>query len=212
MRRSVFVLSAAIFVVACSSGTATTPPAATGSGAAATSVQTPAVVASAAPSVSLTAGPTASPMDISSWIEIAPEGQGFGVAMPGKATTSSMTIAGVNAPTTIWTYTDASGRAFQVARSTFPKEALTGASKDVLDNVVKELPSSVADSTVQSQTDVTISGDAGRRYLMVSPKSNVEGVFVVAGDLVFTAYVTYESGATDSGSVEAFLASFTLSA
>jgi hypothetical protein len=151
-------------------------------------------------------------MDISNWIEIAPEGQGFGVAMPGRATPSSMTIAGVNAPTTIWAYTDASGRVFQVARSTFPQEALVGASKDVLDNVAKELPSSVADSTVESQTDVTISGHAGRRYLQVSPKSNVAGIFVVVGDLVFTAYVTYESGATDTGSIEAFLASFTLSA
>ena len=211
MRRSVFVLSAAIFVAACSSGTATTPPAATGSGAAATSVQTPAVVASAAPSGSLTAGPTASPMDISGWIEIAPEGQGFGVAMPGKATTSSMTIAVVNAPTTIWTYIDESGRAFQVARSKFPKEALVGTSKAVLDSIAKDLPSSVADSTVESQTDLTISGHAGRRYLLVSPKSNVEGIFVVAGDFVFTIYVTYEPGKADLGSLEAFLASFTLS-
>ena len=212
MRRSIFVVSTAVLVAACSSGAATTPPAATGSDAAAAPVQTPAIVASAAPSGSLAASPTASPMDISNWIEIAPEGQGFGVAMPGRATPSSMTIAGVNAPTTIWAYTDASGRVFQVARSTFPQEALVGASKDVLDNVAKELPSSVADSTVESQTDVTISGHAGRRYLQVSPKSNVAGIFVVVGDLVFTAYVTYESGATDTGSIEAFLASFTLSA
>jgi hypothetical protein len=211
MRRSVFVLAAAVLVAACSSGTATTPPAATGSNATAASVQTPAVVASAAPTGSLTTGPTASPMDISGWIEVAPQGQGFGVAMPGKATTSSMTIAGVNAPTTIWTYTDESGRAFQVARSKFPKDALAGTSKDVLDNVARDLPSSVADGTVESQADVTISGHAGRRYLLVSPESNVEGVFVVAGDLVFTVYVTYEPGRADPGSLEAFLASFTLS-
>jgi hypothetical protein len=138
-------------------------------------------------------------------------GQGFGVAMPGKATKSSMTIAVVNAPTTIWTYIDESGRAFQVARSKFPKEALTGTSKAVLDNVAQDLPSSAADSTVESQVDVTIDGHAGRRYLQVSPKSNVEGVFVVAGDFVFTIYVTYEPGKADPGLLEAFLASFKLS-
>ena len=211
MRRSVFVLSAVVLVAACSSATATTSPAATGSDAAATSVATPAVVASATPTGSLTTGSTASPVDISGWIELAPVGQGFGVAMPGKATKSSMTIAVVNAPTTIWTYIDESGRAFQVARSKFPKEALTGTSKAVLDNVAQDLPSSAADSTVESQVDVTIDGHAGRRYLQVSPKSNVEGVFVVAGDFVFTIYVTYEPGRADPGLLEAFLASFKLS-
>lgn len=211
MRRSVFVLSAAILVAACSSGTATTPPAATGARTSTTSVRTPAVLTSAAPTGSLAAGPTVAPVDISGWITVAPEGQGFGVAMPGKATSSSMTIPDVNAPTTIWTYTDALGRAFQVARSKFPKGALAGTSKTVLDNYAKGLPSSVADSTLESQTDVTISGHAGRRYLLVSPKSNVEGVFVVAGDLVFTVYLTYEPGKADPGTLEAFLGSFTLS-
>ena len=54
----------------------------------------------------------------------------------------------------------------------------------------------MADGTVESQADVTISGHAGRRYLLVSPESNVEGVFVVAGLLVVLFGEHEEEGAT----------------
>ena len=207
MRLPVFVLSAAVLAAACSSGAATTSPSAAAFNAASAPVQTPAVGASA----TIGAGPTASPVDISSWIEVAPEGQGFGVPMPGKATKSTMTIPAVNAPTTIWTYTDDSGRAFQVARSKYPKGALAGTSKVVLDSIAKGMTTWLADSTLQRQTDVTIGGHAGRRYLLVSPKSNAEGIFVVAGDFVFTVCLTYEPGNADPGLIEAFLGSFMLS-
>ncbi len=211
MRRSVFVLSAVVLVAACSSATATTSPAATGSDAAAASVATPAVVASATPTGSLTTGPTVAPFDISRWIMVAPEGQGFGVPMPGKATRSTMTIQVVNVPMIVWTYTDESGRAFQVARGKLPKQALAATSKAILDNFAEGLPSLAADSTLESQTDVTIGGHPGRRYLLVSPKSIVEGIFVVAGDFAFTVCLTYEPGKADPGLLKAFLGSFWLS-
>jgi hypothetical protein len=206
VRRLLLAPFAVILVAACSTSSATTLP---GAG------ETPKTqignsFSALTPSVSVVQ--TVIPDDISSWTLVAPVGQGFSFSMPGKATTSSMTIPGVNAPTTIWTYKDESGRAFQVARSRYAKGALSGEARTVLDKIAEGLPDSVAGSIMAQQTDVTIHGHAGRRYRLTSTKVTVEGMFIIVGDVLYTVYLAYEPSTTDPATLEAFLASFTLSA
>jgi len=63
-------------------------------------------------------------VDTSAWITLAPQGEGFSVHMPCTATPvsgSGTATGGGTYAYTYWTYTDNSGRSFQVEESKSPK-------------------------------------------------------------------------------------------
>ena len=183
-------------------------PMATESGAAGASASS---VASGAAS----ADPSIPAADTSAWTVLAPDGAGFSARMPGEAKTSTMTIktpAG-DAPTNVWSFTDASNRMFTVTQSKFQAGTLSKAPvAKVLDGSVSGAASAMGNLTVASQTDTTLDGHAGRAFVMTSSKANVQGLVLPLGDTEYILSVSAPAGMADDGSAAAFFASFKLAA
>ena len=133
--------------------------------------------------------------------------------MPGtaKSSTSTTTAPTGKVPVTSWTFTDARNRVFEVTMVSFLAGTMAkGPQKTVLDTAVANVASALGNRTVASQSDITLDGCPGRSFLMTSPKMNVRGEVLLAGDTVYTIGMGYAPSEADDGSAAAFLASFKL--
>lgn len=151
--------------------------------------------------------------DTSGWVTLAPQGEGFSVLMPGKATSSTLAAKTPNgdAPTTIWEYS-ASTEAFGVARAKFPAGAMSsGAPADVLGAIMTPIATNILPgASITSQSDVTLDGHPGRSMAFADSKTTVQCEFFVVGDDVYAAFVAYPAGKMDAVVAQAFFASFQL--
>jgi hypothetical protein len=196
MRRLTFVALVAVLLAACSSATPRysavyTPPAST-------------------PTVPSSVGQTA---DTSAWITIAPQGEGFSVLVPCAATPVSGSGSAVGGGTytyTYWTCTDSSGRAFLVSQSKFAAGTLSGPSKPILDYSENAYMKDFPGAQVESESDITLGGHAGRTAVFANSTTRVHGEMVIVGDTSYIVGVSYPVGLADDGVVNAFMTSFQL--
>ncbi len=214
MRRLILVL-AALVAAACASGSPTGP---LGSG------QSALPTTSGQASIGPTGRPTSSvaPADTSTWIELAPIGQRFAVAIPDKPASTRGSVGNPPAATTFWTYTDPNGRVFQVARSRLPVPRATptprpsepvpsptpGSPLGFADTILESLEG----GTIAATTPVTIDGRPGIRYSAQSENLRSEGLLVIDKWILYRVSVTYDVTRPDDAAVLGFLGSFTLMA
>jgi hypothetical protein len=155
----------------------------------------------------------ASSADTSGWVALAPDGEGFSVLMPGKATASTISAKspGGDVPTTTWSATSAVG-SFDVAHARFPKGSLSvGSPAAVLDAGMKAIAANVLPrSTISNVADVTVGGHAGRTFTFSDSKTASVCEFFVVGDDIYTLFVGSEPGKMDAAVVRGFFASFQL--
>jgi hypothetical protein len=157
--------------------------------------------------------PAPSAAETTGWVTLAPEGEGFSVSMPGTAQKSSDTIQtpGGEGSESTWNCADSSGMSYMVVRVQLKPGSLDGApAKDVLDASVTQEAALIPDSKVQTQSDVTLDGHAGRRVTVANSTVTGIGEMFIAGDDIYFVGVGGETAKIDAGLTEAFFASFKL--
>jgi hypothetical protein len=202
MRRIAIVFLAAVLLAGCTSS----PP------------KLPAVFTPTATPATASARPGGSPsatVDTSAWITLAPKGEGFSVHMPCAATPASgsgTAVGGSPYTYTDWTCTEASGRAFLVSQTKLAPGTLAGPAKPFLDYSENSYLKGFTGAQVVSQSDITLDGHAGRTAVFANSTTVVHGEMVIVGDTQYVVGASYPVGLADDGTVDAFMASFTLTA
>jgi hypothetical protein len=207
MRRPTLALPAvllAVLAAACASGA---PAPRSGDGSAAPNLFGQTFVM---PTSQPTSDATVAPADVSSWFELAPIGQGFAVAVPEQPTTTSGSVGDPPAASTFWTYTDPSGRKFQIVRSRLPTGLLSDNSSAMLDRLDDTILESLDGGSFTARTEVTINGQPGIQYAARSGSLRSEGLLVLHEAILYRVSVTYQADRADEASVLGFLDSFTL--
>jgi hypothetical protein len=154
-----------------------------------------------------------SAVDMTGWVTLNPDGEGFSVSMPGTAqkTTDSIQTPGGEGSESVWNCADSSGVGYMVVRVQLKPGSLTGAPvKDVLDASVTQEASLIPDAKIVSQLDVTLSGHPGRRVTVANSTTTGVGEMFIAGDDIYFVGVVGDRGIIDAGRTEAFFASFQL--
>jgi hypothetical protein len=152
-------------------------------------------------------------LDTSAWVTLAPQGEGFSVLVPCTATPvpgwDYAVVGGIYAYTS-WSCTDSSGRAFLVQVSKYAEGALSGPVKPVLDGAEDSWLGQYPAAQVESQSDITLGGHAGRTGVFANSTTRVHGEMVIVGDTIYAVGVSYPVGLAEDGVVTAFMASFQL--
>jgi hypothetical protein len=217
MRRSVVLLLAVVAVAACTPNHKPYQPP--------TDVPLPSQEATA-PAPDITLDPSATPLppsvpaegvvpgDPSTWIVIAPDGKGFSVKMPGNPAASDAKVKTPAGDLTIttWTYAPKSGAAMAVSTSKFAPGALgTTTAKSVYDTALGMFAQQ-SGGKLASQKDVTVGGKPARSFVITSASFELQGVLVLVGETMYMAYVGNDPDKVDQAIVDAFIASFALTA
>ena len=172
----------------------------------------PPATATATTSLAPGASPEAS-ADTSGWVALAPDGEGFSVLMPGKATASTVSTKspGGDVPTNSWSATGAVG-SFDVSHARFPKGSFSaGTPTAVLDAGMKAIAATaLPGSTISNVADLTVGGHAGRTFTFSDSKTASVCEFFVVGDDIYTLFVGSEPGKMDATVMRAFFGSFQL--
>jgi len=168
------------------------------------------------------------PADVSAWLMVAPVGLGFGVAMPEQPAVTSGSLGTPPVATTFWTYTDPSGRTFQVARSRLPAPAPTLEPRSGepvpspsvtpgVDQYQDTVLQSLEGSSFVSGSEVNVDGRPGLRYVIQAGNKRSEGLLILDSldpwrhpPALYRVSVTYDSDRADPAAVLGFLDSFTL--
>jgi hypothetical protein len=175
-----------------------------------------------------TADTSVAPADISTWLMVAPVGQGFGVAMPAQPAVTSGSLGTPPVATTFWTYADPSDRTFQLARSRLPtlpptpeprsNEPLPSPSETLgLDEFQDTVLQSLEGSSFVSGSEVNVDGRPGLRYVIQAGNKRSEGLLVLdnpniykVSPVLYRVSITYDADRADPAAVLGFLDSFTL--
>ena len=205
MRRLALVF-VAFLAAACSSGAVSIPP----DDASATPNRFGSTFV--VPTLEPTPNITIAPADTSTWYVVAPVGQGFAVAIPGQPATRSGSAGDPPAPTAFWTYTDPNGRSFQIARTRTPKESLPKDPATLLKKITAMAVGALAGGSLVSRTEVTVDGRSGIGYVARSGNLRSQGLLIRDQDLLYRVSMTFNVDFPDEASLQAFLASFTLTA
>jgi hypothetical protein len=200
LRRLTFAL-AAILVAACGSAPVNPP----GASLVPNFGQT-LVVPTPAP----TPDTSVAPADISTWLELAPVGLGFGIAFPGQPTVKTGKVGDPAAPTTFWSYTDPGGRKYLLARSKLPTGMLSDNTDALPDRFDETLFEDMTGGAFVSRDQVTVDGRPGISYTIRSGNTRSQGLLVLDKALLYRVSMTYNPDSPDDASLQAFLNSFTL--
>ena len=205
MRRLTLAL-VALLAAACASGAVVVPP------DDASATPNPFGMTFVVPTREPTPDITIVPADTSTWLEIAPVGQGFAVAVPGQASVRSGTAGDPPAPTTFWTYRDQNGRLFQIARTRTPLDSLPKDPATLLKKLEAMARGGLDGSSLVSRTEATVDGRSGISFLARSGTLRCQGLLIRDGDVLYRVSMTFEVDAVDEADLTAFLGSFTLTA
>jgi hypothetical protein len=227
VRRFVLVvLSSAILLSACSSSgfpqpnkgasEAPTMAASEAASVAATIAATPTDAPTDAPTATLkaTVAPTAAPTQAAGadWTAISPAGAGFTAKFPGTPTQSSQSFstAAGDAPASLWILEESSDLAFFAVEARYPAGSMSGLSTSaVYDGAITGMTGSTAGLTVDSQSNVTLGGHAGRAFTLTSTAASIKGEMFLVGDNLYMVYAAYDSLA-DPTEIDTFIGDFSL--
>ncbi len=201
--RSLILLATVLAVAACGSSTA--------SGQASGAPGVVAVGTVAPPTVEITPEETVVPADISAWITVAPVAQGFAAAFPGTPSFRNTTVAELNAPTALYSYTDPSDRTYQVARSRLPRGIVSSDALASLDRFRSAmLRTTLEGSSITYQRKTTFDSRPAVRYTLASGDRRSEGLLILDDQILYRISVSYDVDQLNRSFLEAFLGSFAL--
>lgn len=201
MRRVLLLaLSSALFLSACGSATTSKAPAAASDGVGSSAE----IVATPTPPTNPSIAPSANTMD-GEWVTFAPAGAAFASKMPAapSLTNSTTKTAAGNATTSLWTDEQGGNLSYYIQASAYPAGSLSPA---VYDDVISALSAS-SGLAISTKTDVTVTGHAGKLFLLASALGSIKGEVFIVGDTVYMAYVAFTSS-VDMGAVDAFFIDF----
>jgi hypothetical protein len=172
----------------------------------------------AAASATPTAEPTASLAPTapdSSWITLAPAGDGFAAKFPAepKLTTGTVKTDAGDGPSSLWLYQENAHLGFALGLATYPKGSFAGVNPSVLyDAATKGLTGTAGGMTLDSQSDCTLDGHKGRAFTLTGTNTSIQGQVYLVGDNLYQVYAAYDAGLTDFTELNAFIADFHLTA